>query len=169
MDNKRPYSRILESSNFSQVEGLSEFAGYYIEKLVYNISIYADADCTLGSIELIQGFSCRCELCQTIGGERSACSYIDGRDEVLVAFAESYSQLGIRSFDILAREALLDFLNLNNGLFAVMLSRNNICELSLEAPVQGGSFSVDNAQYRSITVIPVIFQYGTVKFYLCEV
>ena len=86
----------------------------------------------------------------------------------LVEFAERYSHLGIKTFDVLAREAILDFLNLHNGLFVVMLSKNNICELSLDAPRQNGNISLDLAQYKTITVIPIIFPYGTVKFFLCE-
>ena len=98
----------------------------------------------------------------------SAYSCVEGRDDALTAFAQSYSHLGITSFDMLAREAILDFLNLHNGLFVVMLSKNNICELSLDAPKQNGNYSIDLAQYKSITVIPVTFQFGTVKFFLCE-
>ncbi len=168
MDNKRSYTRILEASNYLSLPKMSDFVRTYIEKLVYNISMYVDPEFSLGSIEIVSGFSGKCELSQAITGIPSAYSCVEGREEALVSFAENYSHLGIRTFDVLAREAILDFLNLHNGLFVVMLSKNNICELSLDAPKQNGHFSVDLAQYKSITVIPVMFSYGTVKFYLCE-
>ena len=168
MDNNNTYSRILEASNYMTLPDMSEFVRTYIEKLVYNISMYVDTDFTLGSIEILNGFSGKCELSQAITGVPSAYSCVDGKEEALVTFAEHYSHLGIKSFDMLAREAILDFLNLHNGLFVVMLSKNNICELSLDAPKQSGTLCLDLAKYKSITVIPVMFPYGTVKFFLCE-
>ncbi|MBO4267388.1 MAG: hypothetical protein J5910_09410 [Lachnospiraceae bacterium] len=168
MDNKRSCSKILEASNYHSIPDMSDFVKTYIEKLVYNISLYVDSDFSLGSIEIVRNFSGKCELSQAITGVPSAYSCVDGKDDALVAFAENYSHLGIKSFDMLAREAILDFLNLHNGLFVVMLSKNNICELSLDAPKQNGNYSIDLAQYKSITVIPVTFKYGTVKFFLCE-
>ena len=168
MDNKRSCSKILEASNYLSLPDMSEFVRTYIEKLVYNISMYVDSDFSLGSIEIVNDFNGKCELSQAITGVPSAYSCVEGKDDALVAFAENYSHMGIKSFDVLAREAILDFLNLHNGLFVVMLSKNNICELSLDAPKQNGNFTIDLAQYKSITVIPVMFQYGTVKFFLCE-
>ncbi len=168
MDNKKSVTKILEASNFGSISNMSEFVKTYIEKLVYNISMYVDPDFSLGSIEILNDFNGKRELSQAITGVPSAFSCVEGRDDALVGFAERYSHLGITSFDVLAREAILDFLNLHNGLFVVMLSKNNICELSLDAPRQNGNFSLDRAVYKSITVIPVMFSYGTVKFFLCE-
>lgn len=168
MDNNKSVSRILEASNYMKLEKMSEFVKTYIEKLVYNISMYVDQDFTLGNVEIVSGFSGKVELSQAITGVPSAYSGVEGRNDTLMTFAEHYSHLGIKTFDVLAKEAILDFLNLNNGLFVVMLSKNNICELSLDAPKQNGNFTIDLAQYKSITVIPVIFSYGTVKFFLCE-
>ncbi len=168
MENNKAVSKILEASNYASLTGMSDFVRTYIEKLVYNINMYVDQDFSLGSIEILSDFSGRCELSQGITGVPSAYSCVDGKEDALTAFAEHYSHLGIKSFDMLAREAILDFLNLHNGLFVVMLSKNNICELSLDAPKQDGKFSIDLAQYKTITVIPVMFSYGTVKFFLCE-
>ena len=168
MENNKAVSKILEASNYASLTDISDFVRTYIEKLVYNISMYVDQDFSLGSIEILNGFSGKIELSQGITGVPSAFSCVDGKEDALTIFAEHYSHLGIKSFDMLAREAILDFLNLHNGLFVVMLSKNNICELSLDAPKQNGNFSIDLAQYKTITVIPVMFSYGTVKFFLCE-
>lgn len=167
MDNKA-CTKILEASNFYSVSNMSDFVRTYIEKLVYDISMYVEPDFSLGSIEIVSDFTGKCELSQAITGVPSAYSCIDAKEDVLVNFAEHYSHLGITSFDMLTREAILDFLNLHNGLFVVLLSKNNICELSLDAPKQSGNFSIDLAQYKTITVIPVMFPYGTIKFFLCE-
>jgi hypothetical protein len=169
MDNNKSYTKILESSNYLNVGNISDFVRTYIEKLVYDICMYVDSDFSLGNVEILNTFSGKFELSQSITGIPSAYSCVDGKESALVAFAEEYSHLGITSFDVLAREAILDFLNLHNGLFVVQLSKNNICELSLDAPKQNGNYSVDLAQYRSITVIPVVFKYGTIKFFLCEI
>ncbi len=168
MDNNKSVSRILDASNYRSLQNMSEFVRTYIEKLVYNIHMYVDSSFDLGKIEILTDFSGKVELSQAITGVPSAYSCVDGKEDALVAFAEHYSHLGVKTFDVLAREAILDFLNLHNGLFVVMLSKNNICELSLDAPKQNGNYSIDLAQYKSITVIPAIFSYGTVRFFLCE-
>ncbi|MCR5300911.1 MAG: hypothetical protein K6E49_00565 [Lachnospiraceae bacterium] len=168
MDNSRSVSGILEASNYLSLPNMSEFVKTYIEKLVHNISMYVDPDFSLGTIDILNDFSGKCELSQAITGVPSAYSCVDGKEDTLVQFAEHYSHLGVKTFDVLAREAILDFLNLHNGLFVVLLSKNNICELSLDAPKQNGNYTIDLALYKSITVIPVMFSYGTVKFYLCE-
>ena len=168
MDNNRSGSRILEASNYGSLTDISEFVRTYIEKLVNNICIHVDSEFSLGNIEILNDFNGKCELSQAITGVPSAYSCVDGRDEVLVKFAKDYSHLDITSYDALAREAILDFLNLHNGLFVVMLSKNNICELSLDAPGQPVAQPHGLAQYNTITVIPVIFSYGTIKFFLCE-
>lgn len=168
MDNKKVCARILENSNYSSISNISDFVKIYIEKLVYNILMYVDESITLGNIEILNSYSGKCELSQDITGVPSATSGVDGREETLAKFAENYSHLGIEKFDMLAREAILDFLNLHNGLFVVLLSKNNICELSLDAPKQNGNYNLDLSVYKSITIIPVQFKYGTIKFYLCE-
>ena len=168
MDNTRSCSRILEASNYGSLNEISEFVRTYIEKLINNICMYVDSEFSLGNIEILNDFNGKCELSQSITGVPSAYSCVDGRDEVLVKFAKDYSHLDITSYDALAREAILDFLNLHNGLFVVLLSKNNICELSLDAPGQPATQTRELSQFKTITVIPVIFSYGTVKFFLCE-
>lgn len=168
METKKACLKVLETSNYSTLKDLSVFVKSYIEKLVYNIMMYVDNDITVGSIEIADKFSGKCELSQEILGVPSAMTGIDGRADTLAAFAEKYSHLGIKEFDMLAKEAILDFLNLNNGLFVVLLSKNDICELTLNVPKQNGNYALDLALYKSITIIPIIFRYGTIKFYLCE-
>ena len=168
MDNKIVCARLLDASNISTLKNISDFVRTYIEKLVYNILMYVDDNIVLGNIEIATSFSGKCELSQGILGVPSATSGMDGHENALAQFAEHYSHLGIEKFDLLAREAILDFLNLHNGLFVVLLSKNNICELTLDVPKQNGNYALDLSQFKTITIIPVIFSYGTIKFYLCE-
>lgn len=167
MDNKKLTGELLEASNYSLINATA-FVKTYIEKLVYDVLTYVDDNISVGKIEILDSYTAKHELSQEITGVPSAYSSVDGSSAALSAFAESYAHLGITDFDMLAKEAIVDFLNLHNGLFVVSLSQNNICELSLTAPKQNGNYSIDNAQYKSITVIPVIFSFGTVKFLLCE-
>lgn len=168
MDNNKYCTKILEASNIYSMKDMSDFVRLYIEKLIYNIYMYVDKDIKLGNIEQKSSFSGKCELSQGITGVPSATSGIDSSEESLAMFAENYSHLGINEFNILAREVILDFLNLHNGLFVVLLSKNNLCELSLDVPKQNGNYALDLSEYKSITIIPVLFVYGTINFYLCE-
>ena len=167
MDNNKICSKIIEASNIASLENISDFVRTYIEKLVYNISMYVEPEFSLGSIEILSDFSGRCELSQAITGIPSAYSCIDGKTDALVTFAEHYSHLGITSFDMLAREAILDFLNLHNGLFLVNLSETENVESTLTPPT-----SDDNGEplesYPDTYIMPVEFKFGTVNFVLSE-
>ena len=167
MDNKY-CSKILESSNLYTSKFFSDFVVKYTEKLVYDIYMYVDNNIGLGKIIKLDSLCGKHELSQKITGAVFVTSGIDGQDNILLEFARQYSRIAIESYDILAREAVLDFLNLHNGLFAVMQSKMNIYELSLNPPKQNGNYAFDLSEYKSITIIPVIFTYGTIKFYLCE-
>lgn len=168
MDNKKLTTKLLSASNYSLLTDITPFVATYIEKLVYDVATYVDTQIKVGKIEVIKHFNGKTELSQEIVGVPSAYSSIDGTEDALVAFAQLYSKLGVDSFDALAKEVLVDFLNLHNGLFVVQLSQDNICELSLDVPKQNGNYALDVADYQSITVIPIIFTFGTIKFLLCE-
>lgn len=168
MDNKKLTANLLSTSNLSSMNNMTSFVKTYIEKLIYNITTYVDAQITVGRIEQPSDYNGANELSQEITGIPSAFSGVDAPSETLTLFAEKYSHLGITQFDALAKEAILDFLNLHNGLFVVQLSKDNICELSLNVPKQNGNYTVDHAEYKSITVIPVMFSFGTINFLLCE-
>lgn len=168
MDNKKLAANYLTSSNLSSMNSMTPFVKTYIEKLIYNILTYVDDQISVGKIIQPSDYNGTNELSQEITGIPSAYSVVDASAQILTSFAEKYSHLGITAFDVLAKEAILDFLNLHNGLFVVQLSQDNICELSLNVPKQNGNYTVDHAEYKSITVIPVMFSFGTINFLLCE-
>lgn len=168
MESEQLLENIINNSNLNSLENSSKFIVGYIKKLVLDIILYVDSNINLGTIELVDTYSMTNELSQEITGLPSAYSAIDGDEKVLTSFAESYSHLGIAEYDSLCKEALLDFLNLHNGLFIVYLSENNICELSLSVPKQDGDKKLISPYKGKITVIPVNFSFGTAKFLLLE-
>ncbi len=169
MNNDELVVSVLENSNYDEVSPtLTEFVRTYIEKLVTDISLYVDSSIVVEDITTVEKYKASQELSQDITGIPSAYSAIDGEPDVLTEFAEQYSKLGIDSFDALAKEALLDFLNLHNGLFIVLLSKLNICELSLDPPRQNEYLDITTEVNGKITIIPVRFSFGVVKFLLYE-
>ncbi|HAG69973.1 MAG TPA: hypothetical protein DCL38_08365 [Lachnospiraceae bacterium] len=148
---------------------LSQFVSIYIERLTENIKEHANPDMKLLPVITYDAYELSEELSQEITGYPSAFSAINGDPETLVKFAEDYARVGIDKFDDLCREALLDFLNLINGLFVVYLSQNNIFELSLNAPNRDkNSVALDSDTHGDIYAIPVEFSYGVVTFVLAE-
>lgn len=169
MDNITAMNALLEKSNYKLIASeSSDFVNSYIRKLIINLLTYVNNDITVGDIELVSEYHANRELSQEITGVPSAYSAIDADEQALVGFAEDYSKMGIKEYDTLAKESLLDFLNLHNGLFVVELSKMNICELMLTAPKQNGAFLMTSPVSGKITIIPVTFPYGTIKFLLCE-
>lgn len=171
MNNKELLTQILNNSNYESIkDSMDEFTEQYIKKLLLDIILYVDANISLGDISFCNYYHLEHEVSQEITGIPSAYSALDGNIKVLTAFAESYSNLGIAEFDSLCREALLDFLNLHNGLFVVDLSEKNICELSLGVPKQSNDYNIQitNELQGHITLIPITFSYGTITFILFE-
>lgn len=169
MDNITVMHDLLAKCNYKEISSkTSDFVNAYIRKLIVNLLAYVNEDISVGDIELVPEYMANRELSQEITGVPSAYSAIDSDEEALIHFADDYSKMGINEFDTLAKESLLDFLNLHNGLFVVELSKSNICELMLSAPKQNGAFLMTSPITGHITVIPVTFPYGTIKFLLCE-
>lgn len=169
MDNITAMHEILAKCNYKEISSkTSDFVNAYIRKLIVNIVAYVNSDITVGDIQLVKEFYANRELSQEITGVPSAYSAIDADEDVLTKFADEYSKMGVKEYDSLAKESLLDFLNLHNGLFVVELSKSNICELMLSAPKQNGAFLMTSPVTGAITVIPVKFPYGEIKFLLCE-
>lgn len=169
MNSEELLNTLLDNSNYEkQKTSMNEFTRLYIKKLLMNIILYVDANISLGDIEFCDTYHVEHEISQNIVGVPSAYSAIDGNVKVLTAFAEQYSNLGIAEFDSLCQEALLDFMNLHNGLFVVDLSANNICEVTLSVPKQSTDFSISSQLEGKITIIPVTFSYGTIKFILLK-
>lgn len=162
--------KLLESSNFYTLDksNCNDFVKGYIKKLIQDIIVYVDSNITIGTIEFQDVYNVENEISQEITGIPSAYSAVDGEIRSLTAFAECYSSLGIAEYDEVCKEVLLDFLNLHNGLFIVYLSENNICELSLSVPKQNGKKSIKSPAAGKVTVIPINFSFGTVKFLLVE-
>lgn len=169
MDKITLMQELLAKSNYDEISSkTSDFVNEYIRKLIVNLLAYVNDDFSVGNIELVNEYAANRELSQEITGVPSAYSAIDSDESALIHFADDYSKMGIKEYDALAKESILDFLNLHNGLFVVELSKSNICELMLSAPKQNGAFLMTSPVMGMITVIPITFSYGTIKFLLCE-
>ncbi|MDO4189878.1 MAG: hypothetical protein Q4D29_12915 [Lachnospiraceae bacterium] len=171
MNSQELLETILKNSNYESImSSINEFTREYIKKLIIDIILYVDANISLGDIKFCDHYHLEHEVSQEIVGVPSAYSALDGNAKVLTAFAESYSKLGIAEFDSLCKEALLDFLNLHNGLFVVDLSDQNVCELSLGVPKQSENYHIDNNSDLEgrITLIPITFSYGVITFILLK-
>jgi len=169
MDNEQLTAELLRSSNYDALpDSTTAFVRTYIKKLIWDVLTYVDASIAVNNIELVTTYSSDLELSQEITGIPAAYSAIDGDIDALTAFSEHYAHLGISEYDTLAREAILDFLNLHNGLFVSLLSKLNMYELSLAVPKQSGSFSLTSLVTGKITIIPITFSFGTIKFLLYE-
>jgi len=169
MNNEELLNSILNNSNYNKImTSVNEFTRQYIKKLLYDIILYVDANISLGDIQFSETYHLDHEISQEIVGFPSAYSALDGNVKVLTAFAESYSNLGIAKYDSLCKEALLDFLNLHNGLFVVELSTKKIAELSLSVPKESENYELSSDIKGRITIIPVNFSYGTIHFILLK-
>ncbi len=144
----------------------SDFFLKYIVKLLHDLSLFVEPDIKLGQINITHSYATGHELMQKIIGIPSAFTGIDGDTEVLIRFAEKYSHVEITQYDAVAKDAIVDFMNLHNGLFVVDLSKEDAIELSLEPPIHE---DVDfELALGNVATIPVCFTFGELLFYLIE-
>ncbi len=169
MDNKNLVMSLLNASNIGSIPQIDEFVKTYIEKLILDITTYVNSDISMLPIKYYEDYMISTELSQEIIGVPGAYCAVDASVPALVQFAEDYAKLGITSYGQLAREAIMDFMNLHNGLFVVLLSKLNLCELSLDVPKNiEMNHHITTAEYKTIFEIPIQFKYGVIKFLLCE-
>ena len=114
----------------------SDFLLKYISKLITNLEFFVNKDISIGTITKSTTYHAHHELMQKIIGLPSAYTAVDGDHKVLAEFAREYSHMD-ESVELndLAKEVIVDFLNLHNGLFVVDLSNQDSIELSLEPPL----------------------------------
>lgn len=158
-------SRIPNNPRLAELNP-SDFFLKYILKLLHDLSLFVEPDVTVGEIRLSHSYAADHELMQKIIGIPSAFTGIDGAEDVLILFAEKYSHVPITSYDIVAKDAIVDFMNLHNGLFVVDLSKEDDIELTLEPPIHE---DVDfELALGNVATIPVRFTFGELIFYLIE-
>ena len=158
-------SKIPNNPKLAELEP-SDFILKYIIKLLHDLSLFVELDVTIGEIQLAHSYAAGHELMQKIIGIPSAFTGIDGDANVLVQFAEKYSHTPINTYDIMAKDAIIDFMNLHNGLFVVDLSKEDAIELSLDPPLHE---DVDfELALGHVATIPVKFTFGELVFFLIE-
>lgn len=145
----------------------SDFLLKYISKLITNLEFFVNKEISIGTISKGTTYHAHHELMQKIIGLPSAYTAVDGNRDTLAQFAREYSHMEeIVELDDLAKEVIVDFLNLHNGLFVVDLSNQDSIELSLEPPLKEDKTCILGT--GQITMIPVNFPYGELTFLLIE-
>ena len=158
-------SQIPNNPNLSALNP-SDFFLKYIIKLLNDLSLFVEADIQVGEIKFEHSYAAEHELMQKIIGIPSAFTGIDGDEDVLIQFAKKYSHIEITQYDVVTKDAIVDFMNLHNGLFVVDLSKEDAIELSLEPPIYE---DVDfELALGNVATIPIQFTFGELLFFLIE-
>ena len=158
-------SQIPNNPNLSALNP-SDFFLKYIIKLLNDLSLFVEADIQVGEIKFEHSYAAEHELMQKIIGIPSAFTGVDGDQNVLIQFAEKYSHVPMTGYDLMAKDAIVDFMNLHNGLFVVDLSKEDSIELSLDPPLHDDvNFELALA---NVATIPIRFSFGDLIFFLIE-
>ena len=167
MDNFKLSKKLLEASNYYLLNNLSEFAHFYIEKLINIMTTYINTDFWIGSIEFADSIKELKGVSQELKGYYNVTTIINGD---LSAFQDLYPDFSesFNDYNLLLQALVSDFLSLVNGLFVTNIYKTTNHDIVLSEPKQNGNYTIDHASFQSILVIPIIFTSGTIKFILCE-
>lgn len=145
----------------------SSFEKAYLTHLFQSLSRFVEPNAGFGELKMIDGFSMSgydC-ICQHIVGSKNATTYLAGSHDILMSFAEKYSDMTIEEeeYDELAIDCLSDFLNLNNGLFLVEYTDEYGGSQTLQVPEH---FTGEPKLSEKAILIPALFSFGCVHFIL---
>lgn len=106
----------------------------YISLCMRNILRFIDTDLRIESADIVNSEKANYIASQSLIGNHKIFSAIDGDEDVLVNFASIYGKEDFSEVNPDVLDAICEFLNCNNGLFASKLSINNV-EIDMEPPV----------------------------------
>jgi CheY-specific phosphatase CheX len=103
----------------------------YVELFIRNLVRFIDSDVILDWAYSVANYESEGMAVQEIVGDHRIETGLAGQDEVLVRFASIYAGETLSSLDDLAKDALGEFMNSQNGLFVSNLYHKNInCNLN---------------------------------------
>lgn len=133
----------------------------YVSLLFRNLVRFIGDDFTPMDAHAFCGAVLKC-IEQRISGGLSAITLIDADAPTIIEFASRFANEKLTGDDEYTHACVSEFLNLNNGLFAVNVSNDSGLELKLEP--QSFYDSIDIKSLSDACVIPVRFSFGEVDF-----
>ena len=133
----------------------------YISLLFNNLIRFIGTDFIPQKAETMDNYHSDNAFVQSIDGAFDAVTAISASDDVIKKLASRYADEDI-SDDKYAMATVSEFLNLQNGLFAVNLSNSNNIEISLKPQEIISDLNINNKS--RIICIPFEFSFGAVNF-----
>jgi len=132
----------------------------YIELFVRNIVRFIDTDIILEKAYSVPSYQCKGLATQEIIGDYRIETGIAAEDEILIRFASIYAEEKLTSLDDLAKDALGEFMNSQNGLFVSNLYHKNInCNLNPQQFI----YDANIQQRERLLVFPCTLSFGTIN------
>ncbi|MBQ8979171.1 MAG: chemotaxis protein CheX, partial [Oscillospiraceae bacterium] len=148
--------------SFADAENSSVYTEY-VSLLFKNLIRFIGDDFTPLAPEKIP--SARVSFCakQDLKGLGFSCStMMDTSEQAFIAFASRFAGEQFTDADEMTEAANLEFMNLHNGLYAVILSHDEGQEITLLPPTCEKDTVVGGPVYR----ISVVYPFGTAAFYI---
>ncbi|MCI9531698.1 MAG: chemotaxis protein CheX [Lachnospiraceae bacterium] len=99
---------------------------------------------------------------QTLDGSFSFLSALDMEEDVAIDFACRYADKEFTEMNEYVQASIGDFLNLNNGLYAVNMSNDFSIELHLQPPALHEDTTLDTE--ATAYLLPIIYSFGKINF-----
>lgn len=139
----------------------SSYMTDYVSLLFKNLIRFIGDDFTPLEATAVAGSVKNC-IVQKMGGGIDAASVIDADDNAMAAFASRFAKEEIAENDEYSQACVSEFINLNNGLFAVNMSNDNGIEVKLQPQYICDELAAD--EIGSACCIPICYPFGTVNF-----
>jgi CheY-specific phosphatase CheX len=130
---------------------------HFISLFMRNVIRFIDSEVYTNKIMKVEAYKTKCAITQRIKNSINLQTYINAEEEVFVKIASIYAEEELSSIDEMAKDSVGEFLNLNNGLYLVSMSK-----LGIELDMEPQSLFFEK-MISSAYVLPIQLPFGKIE------
>jgi CheY-specific phosphatase CheX len=130
---------------------------HFISLFIRNVIRFIDSEIYTNEIMKVEAYKTKCAITQRIKNSINLQTYINAEEEVFVKIASIYAEEELSIIDEMAKDSVGEFLNLNNGLYLVAMSKLGI-ELDMEPQSVFFEKTISSAY-----VLPIQLPFGKIE------
>ena len=161
-ENQNDFHRLVEDFSIVSEAAIPDFGKSYLELLFSNFARHIGDDFSTLPPNLCTEFAAECCVSQLVKGHFEVNTYFHMDEATALAFAERYSGDSYNEVDEYVIASIEDLLNLQNGLFIVNASNDNLRELSIGV-IEHHTNAIINFEHPTF-LFPICYPFGIIYF-----
>lgn len=161
-EHQNDFHRLIEDFSILSEASIPDFGKSYLELLLNTFALYIGEDFSTLPPSMCSEFATDLCVRQTVKGPYEVNTYFNMDEATAIAFAERYSGDSYSEIDEYVMASIDDLLNLQNGLFIVNISNDNLDDFSICA-IEHPSNTIANFEQTTF-LFPICYPFGIIYF-----